>query len=168
MIKMYYKFLTIILVVGLSNSLKLRAEKSCEDSIPNCIKCDFEKKDCIECETSFFITQDNQCGSCMEGCLQCYKKENCVKCHRFFEKDKLTGSCNYSYTKLIPYFFIVLFLMTCVILSFYWICLKCRNKRNLKLLKRKTVVIGGDKLSTAFLSKQSSRGRTRDFSGNGD
>lgn len=146
-----------------SNPLKSKILKdTCESNIENCLKCDFNKKDCIECEKSFYITQEGHCQKCMDGCLQCFKEEKCVQCNRFYKKDPDTSICFYSYAKLAPFFILSFFFLVCFGLALYWLCLRFRNKRSANLLKRKTESARNDPLlSPAFLSRKSTSRRTK-------
>lgn len=147
------KVTLIYTLLVITASVLTSSNDNCEKSIPSCVKCDFNKKDCTECETSYFITQDNKCQECQNGCLQCFKEESCVQCKKFYTKNN-SSVCQFNYGKLIPYLILIIFFTVSILLLCYWACLKYKNKRNLRILAKKTEEVRSSPLLTPIMSKK--------------
>jgi len=115
----------------------------------NCISCDQEGIECYKCIDKFFVTLDNHCKQCAEGCNVCYKKEICVDCERFWAPKKDDGNvCEKDFKQRFPYIVFWGLLGVIVVMSCCWLKLKCRNRRKMKTLKEKAQEIKASPLLT--------------------
>jgi hypothetical protein len=121
----------------------------CNKTIDNCLVCDSSKKDCYKCEPLYFVTLENQCEQCPEGCTVCYKKEYCVACTKFRKvKKDFPKTCELDPKELLPYIVFWILLGLIVIMSLCWCRLKCKNRRKLRTLKEKAEEIKASPLLT--------------------
>ena len=162
-------YLTVTLILSLlivktqslpSTPRELQSGQPNCPKLENCLSCNKDQIECLQCLTNYFVTVLGKCQACQNGCSKCSNPSNCEECERFYTIPANESVCKFDTGLIMLIGFILLFVLLGLGFTLHYCRLKCKNRKKEKEAKNKLWLSKNDPRLTPKVTCKNSRKET--------